>query len=225
MVYHILAVGDVVMEPGLRCLERHLRPVQKLKGIDFTVVNGENAAGVGLTREQAERMRQDIYPKIADALRGRTLTEARKLARDLFYEAAKSHPENAPTIQHAFVPFRDAVPWEDLVGMSLTATSAEQEIVVDGKTHLIRPVSYMSPKLGCQRKENGQWVARTLMLNAMEPEEMWTILRSKPESTLSRKELYSRALLMFRVAPGDEFKSFVRRHKINELRPLFEYVN
>ena len=48
---------------------------------------------------------------------------------------------------------------------------------------------------------------------------------SKPESTLSRKELYSRALLMFRVAPGDEFKSFVRRHKINELRPLFEYVN
>lgn len=174
---------------------------------------------------EAERMRQEIYPKIAGALRGRTLTEARKLARDLFYEAAKSHPENAATIQHAFVPFRDAVPWEDLVGISLTATSAEQEIVVDGKTHLIRPVSYMSPKLGCQRKENGQWVARTLMLNAMEPDEMWTILRSKPESTLSRKELYSRALLMFRVAPGDEFKSFVRRHKINELRPLFEYVN
>ena len=26
MLYHILAVGDVVMEPGLRHLERHLRP-------------------------------------------------------------------------------------------------------------------------------------------------------------------------------------------------------
>ena len=64
MVYHILAVGDVVMEPGLRCLERHLRPVQKLKGIDFTVVNGENAAGVGLTREQAER----IYDAGADVV-------------------------------------------------------------------------------------------------------------------------------------------------------------
>ena len=44
MLYHILAVGDVVMEPGLRHLERHLRPLQKWKAIDFTVVNGENAA-------------------------------------------------------------------------------------------------------------------------------------------------------------------------------------
>ena len=52
MLYHILAVGDVVMEPGLRHLERHLRPLQKWKTIDFTVVNGENAAGVGLTRDQ-----------------------------------------------------------------------------------------------------------------------------------------------------------------------------
>ena len=56
MLYHILAVGDVVMEPGLRHLERHLRPLQKWKAIDFTVVNGENAAGVGLTRDQAERI-------------------------------------------------------------------------------------------------------------------------------------------------------------------------
>ena len=45
MEYHILAVGDVVMEPGLRHLERHLRPLQKWKAIDFTVVNGENARG------------------------------------------------------------------------------------------------------------------------------------------------------------------------------------
>ena len=64
MLYHILAVGDVVMEPGLRHLERHLRPLQKWKAIDFTVVNGENAAGVGLTRDQAER----IYDAGADVV-------------------------------------------------------------------------------------------------------------------------------------------------------------
>ena len=64
MRYHILAVGDVVMEPGLRHLERHLRPLQKLKDISFTVVNGENAAGVGLTAEQAER----IYAAGADVV-------------------------------------------------------------------------------------------------------------------------------------------------------------
>ncbi|MDE6456329.1 MAG: YmdB family metallophosphoesterase, partial [Dysosmobacter sp.] len=57
MLYQILAVGDVVGEPGLRHLEKVLRPLQKLKGVSFTVVNGENAAGVGLTREQAERIR------------------------------------------------------------------------------------------------------------------------------------------------------------------------
>lgn len=57
MLYHILAVGDVVGEPGLRHLEKVLRPLQKLKNIAFTVVNGENASGVGLTRDQAERIR------------------------------------------------------------------------------------------------------------------------------------------------------------------------
>ncbi len=57
MQYHILAVGDVVGEPGLRHLERNLRPLQKLKQIHFTVGNGEKAAGVGLTPEQAGRIR------------------------------------------------------------------------------------------------------------------------------------------------------------------------
>ena len=57
MLYHILAVGDVVGEPGLRHLEKVLRPLQKLKDVSFTVVNGENASGVGLTRDQAERIR------------------------------------------------------------------------------------------------------------------------------------------------------------------------
>ena len=55
MQYHILAIGDVVGEPGLRHLEKNLRPLQKLKQIRFTVVNGENAAGVGLTPEQIGR--------------------------------------------------------------------------------------------------------------------------------------------------------------------------
>ena len=64
MQYHILAVGDVVGEPGLRHLEKNLRPLQKLKNIAFTVVNGENASGVGVTPEQAWR----IYDAGADAV-------------------------------------------------------------------------------------------------------------------------------------------------------------
>ena len=77
MLYHILAVGDVVMEPGLRHLERHLRPLQKWKAIDFTVVNGENAAGVGLTRDQAER----IYDAGADVVTLGTTPSARARLR------------------------------------------------------------------------------------------------------------------------------------------------
>lgn len=56
MLYSVLAVGDVVGEAGLAHLERHLRPLQKLKNISFTVVNGENISGVGLTCKQAWRV-------------------------------------------------------------------------------------------------------------------------------------------------------------------------
>ena len=48
MLYNILAIGDVVGGCGVSCLEHHLRAVKKLKNIHFTVVNGENAAMVGL---------------------------------------------------------------------------------------------------------------------------------------------------------------------------------
>jgi len=64
MLYHVLAVGDVVGENGLRHLEKNLRPLQKLKNIHFTVVNGENVSGVGLTPDQAWR----IYDAGADCV-------------------------------------------------------------------------------------------------------------------------------------------------------------
>ena len=56
MELRVMAVGDVVGTPGLCCLEKHLRGLKKLHGIDFCVVNGENASGVGLTPQQAERI-------------------------------------------------------------------------------------------------------------------------------------------------------------------------
>ena len=56
MLYNILAIGDVVGGCGVSCLERHLRAMKKLKNIHFTVVNGENAAMVGLTPNDAERI-------------------------------------------------------------------------------------------------------------------------------------------------------------------------
>lgn len=56
MLYRILAVGDVVGQNGLEFLKKHLRGVQKRYEANFTVVNGENAQMVGLTRDDAEAM-------------------------------------------------------------------------------------------------------------------------------------------------------------------------
>lgn len=50
----LLCIGDVVGEPGLEILQSTLRQVKKKHGVDFTIVNGENAAGTGMTPEQGD---------------------------------------------------------------------------------------------------------------------------------------------------------------------------
>lgn len=64
MLLHVLAVGDVVSSTGLDCLHRHLRSLKKEYDIHFTVVNGENAAGIGLLPRQAE----EIFDAGADVI-------------------------------------------------------------------------------------------------------------------------------------------------------------
>ena len=54
MILTVLAVGDVVGEPGVDFLKRRLRSLKKMYAVDFTVVNGENADGVGMKPAQAD---------------------------------------------------------------------------------------------------------------------------------------------------------------------------
>ena len=56
MEIKVLAVGDVVGNPGLERVRRSLRQIKRKYGVDFTVVNGENTAVVGLTPNQAEQI-------------------------------------------------------------------------------------------------------------------------------------------------------------------------
>ena len=44
MEFKVLAVGDVVGNPGLDRVRRHLRQLKRKTGAHFAVVNGENAA-------------------------------------------------------------------------------------------------------------------------------------------------------------------------------------
>ena len=53
---NILVIGDVVEKHGIEILEKKLRGIKKLKDIAFTIVNGENSAGLGTTKDDVERM-------------------------------------------------------------------------------------------------------------------------------------------------------------------------
>ena len=52
----VLAVGDVVGNPGLDRICRSLRKLKRDSGADFVIVNGENTAVVGMTPRQGEEI-------------------------------------------------------------------------------------------------------------------------------------------------------------------------
>ena len=56
MELRVFAVGDVVGAPGLAFLRKQLPKLKKEYEIDFCVVNGENAAMVGMTPDQGEEI-------------------------------------------------------------------------------------------------------------------------------------------------------------------------
>ena len=56
MDFKVLAVGDVVGNPGLDRICRSLRKLKRDTGADFVIVNGENAAVVGMTPRQGNEI-------------------------------------------------------------------------------------------------------------------------------------------------------------------------
>ena len=64
MEFKVLAVGDVVGNPGVERIRRSLRYLKQKTKADFVIVNGENAAVVGMTPNQAE----DIFDAGADVI-------------------------------------------------------------------------------------------------------------------------------------------------------------
>ena len=64
MDFKVLAVGDVVGNPGMDRICRSLRYLKRKTAADFVIVNGENAAVVGMMHQQAE----DILDAGADVI-------------------------------------------------------------------------------------------------------------------------------------------------------------
>ncbi|MGN0844513.1 MAG: serine/threonine-protein kinase [Kiritimatiellia bacterium] len=167
----------------------------------------------------------DLYGQLAHALRTGSLQDAKVKAQTLFRQAAQNDPAHVDLYKRCYKPFREAVSWEDLVGLSLTATPIDQEVTCEGHTLRIRPLSYARTVLTYQRKRDGQTVTSTLSLSRMSAAEKWSVMRHVPESQHSQAEKYSRALLIYTAGTGAEFKSFVQRHNIQELKPLFRFLD
>ena len=64
MDFKVLCVGDVVGNPGMERIRRSLRYLRRSTMADFVIVNGENAAVVGITQNQAE----EIFDAGADVI-------------------------------------------------------------------------------------------------------------------------------------------------------------
>lgn len=64
MEFKVLAVGDVVGNPGMDRISRSLRRLKQRVQADFVIVNGENAAVAGMTPRQAE----EIFDAGADVI-------------------------------------------------------------------------------------------------------------------------------------------------------------
>ena len=54
MTVNVLAIGDVAGKSGMEFLTRKLHGVKKFYDVKFTVVNGENTAGLGVRSEHAQ---------------------------------------------------------------------------------------------------------------------------------------------------------------------------
>lgn len=96
MEKRLLALGDVVGQPGLENLTRKLRKLKTELRADFCVVNGENACGVGLLPQQADA----LFRAGADAITlGNHSFSRREIIPYIEREAALLRPDNLPPQQ------------------------------------------------------------------------------------------------------------------------------
>ena len=118
MDFKVLAVGDVVGDPGMDRIRRSLRYLKRRTGADFVVVNGENAAVVGMTPRQGE----EILDAGADVITMGNHTWAKREITDYMEDTSRIlRPANyAPQVPgrgwHIYDTTAGAVAVIDLIG-------------------------------------------------------------------------------------------------------------
>lgn len=90
----ILFLGDIVGEPGRKAVCKHLAQIKNDHGIDFSIVNGENAAG---GRGITPKIANDLFKAGADVITtGDHVWDQRELADHLQKEPRILRPINYP---------------------------------------------------------------------------------------------------------------------------------
>jgi len=109
----LLFIGDVVGRPGRQALARKLPEIRELNQIDFTVVNGENAAsGFGVTKS----VLIDLYAAGADCVTtGNHVWAQKEVESFIDNEVRLLRPDNYPP----GVPGRGTQVYETATGISV----------------------------------------------------------------------------------------------------------
>jgi metallophosphoesterase (TIGR00282 family) len=90
----ILFLGDIVGEPGRKSVLKHLKSIQNEHSIDFTIVNGENAAG---GRGITPKIANELFKEGVDVITtGDHVWDQKELAEHLISENRILRPINYP---------------------------------------------------------------------------------------------------------------------------------
>jgi len=118
----ILFVGDIMGRPGRDMLKAHLPQIIKEENIDFTVVNGENAAGGrGITLDKAD----ELFDAGADVLTmGNHVWDQRELMRTIDQEPRIVRPINFPP----GTPGKGSYIWEGKNGLKVGVINAQGRV-------------------------------------------------------------------------------------------------
>jgi metallophosphoesterase (TIGR00282 family) len=119
--------GDVIGKPGRDALSTHLPGLKRRLGLDFVVVNAENAAaGFGITQKTAE----DLFDSGADCLTlGNHSWDQREALTYIEREPRLLRPLNYPRLSRA--PGRGAFSYETAKGHRVLVISALGRVHMD----------------------------------------------------------------------------------------------
>jgi len=172
---------------------------------------------------------EDVVRDCYESLRDQSRADAFKHIKFALQEASRRETSESSRYLALYAPFRDAQPWEDLVGAALAASPRERTIRLGGSEYRVRPIAYAHPTLMCDiLGKDGKPLARNrrFPLEKMDPKDMYEIVAPLPVNP-APAALLSRALLTLREGSRSEFESLLRLHggTLAPLQPFLDYRN